>query len=144
LCFCFFIGKAHRGCKNKKMTNKYIAQFMALEPHRFPYVIRHDWWNRYPIDEIDFRCDGELWLTDGTANPREMLKITCFHVRSSAQGSVCRRFEQPLQLVAKSVAHLQWIEVVYVFLDGEIDPMTAKDVLFGCKSFKATIVRNEG
>jgi hypothetical protein len=115
------------------MSENSILQFMQFSPHRFEYVIRHDWWNRYPIDDIGPRRELELWLCRTTVpEDGKVLKIRCFHVSSStsSQEVLFQRFEKKLHLGVISIREQQWENYLYAFIDSD----TGIDI-FACQRF---------
>jgi hypothetical protein len=116
------------------MSRDSILQFIGFSPHRFEYVIKHDWWNRYPIDDMNFRRELELWLCCPMKPESEKtLKIRCFHVSSvtSSQEILFRRFEKKLHLGVISTREQQWENHNYTFVDSDTDTE-----LFACRYFE--------
>lgn len=121
------------------MADLHILQFMQLSPEKFPYVIKHDWWQHHPPEDADLRCDLEIWLSHhATHPPLEILKIRCFHAHYTQQDVVFPRFEQRLHLGVKSIRDRQWERYNYAF----IDQVTGGE-LFTCASFEAWVLSDQ-
>jgi hypothetical protein len=121
------------------MSRDSILQFIGFSPHRFEYVIKHDWWNRYPIDDMNFRRELELWLCCAEKSEDEkILKIRCFYVDYASYASsspswqevLFQRFERKLHLDVISTREQQRENYHYAFVDSD----TGTE-LFGCQRF---------
>jgi hypothetical protein len=117
------------------MNTDRIAYFVSLSPHEFLYVIRHDWWKHYLVDENNIRLEVEIWLSrDPNNNKADVLKIKCFQVYQVLESPIGIRFEQPLHLGVKSVRHWQWERSVYSFFDSNTG-----EELFNCQWFEVQL-----